>query len=292
MELSPNISSHREEKPQIEKFLQVIEDPSFLEEAATAFFGIYKRMKDGDYEFTTSPLSDEEYKDFKIFFLHVAKRIISANSRKYNGVIEYGRDKNIDIKNLDNLEDKNVFLNLLFHDISHCVGQIAKNGAMTNITAIQPFFRYEVGKDYNVKEILEDELRGFMFASSYYPSPTGVRSKLNLESSPTQEEFIKNYLSYTMRIALKDNNSIIDNTFEFPSSENYKKQLEAIKEAKSIADEIVKNPPEDVIKALDYIWKNRDNPRVLADLFFKEVGPYIDELKKRKVYQYIDTNKD
>jgi hypothetical protein len=50
------------------------------------------------------------------------------------------------------------------------------------------------------------------------------------------------------------------------------------------AKEIENNPPTKIIEILHYIWEHRDNKRVLADLFFREVGPYIEELKKRDEY--------
>jgi hypothetical protein len=61
-----------------------------------------------------------------------------------------------------------------------------------------------------------------------------------------------------------------------------------ILQAEEIAEEIRKNPPAKVVECLRYIWDNRDNHRVLVDLFFKKVGPYIESLKKRKVYDVVE----
>lgn len=36
------------------------------------------------------------------------------------------------------------------------------------------------------------------------------------------------------------------------------------------------------------IYKDRDNPRVLFDLFYREMKPLIEQLKRRKVYRCLE----
>jgi hypothetical protein len=283
-ELGPQLSAHREEKPKIEDFLEkMLGDPTFIKGAADAFFGLQMDEKN------TAELTPDELADFTIFFLHVSKRVISAAARKRETSAKAKSEEEISITDLATLDSskKAVFLSHLFHDVSHSVGQIARTGALTNNTAVQPFLRYESGKDYNSRELLEDELRGFIFASYYYPYPNQVRSKMHLDENDTEKDFIKSFVRSTIKAATRDNIHLIDEALPSFSLEAFRKRRVLEKEGKELAEDIIANPPQDVINSLHYIWEHKDNPRVLVDLFFMQIGPYIDALKKRKDYSQI-----
>lgn len=55
------------------------------------------------------------------------------------------------------------------------------------------------------------------------------------------------------------------------NTEDVKRSLNAIRD-------VIKNPPQIVIDSLGYIYDNRDNPRVLVDLFFKLTEDYYKKL--------------
>lgn len=92
-ELAPKPSLHREKKKPIEDFLEKVATPSFTEEAMLAFFGLYRVDENGYFAPSTNLISKQEQEDFRIFFLHVVKRILSAHSRKYEGALEHSYGK-------------------------------------------------------------------------------------------------------------------------------------------------------------------------------------------------------
>ena len=284
-EIAPKVSVHREEKEVIEKFLKSVSSPIFVKETAVSFFGLYTKNKDGAWAECPEIISEEEVQLFRIFFLHVMKRVISAHSHKYDGAIEHGIEDTSKILDLSNLseEKKSSLFNTLLHDLSHSVGQIAKNDR-DGLSAVQPFLRYPVGSEYNKKEILEDELRAFIFGSFYHPNPLGVRSKMHLETSFTFDDYRRNFLRKSMNGALRDNENLIEIIHPPNAIVSFEKIESLTKEAQNIGNEIIAKPPLDVEIALRYIWDHRDNPRVLVDLFFKEVGPYIEKLQERREY--------
>jgi hypothetical protein len=288
-ELAPKLSLHREEKKPIEDFLEKVATPEFIEEAMVAFFGLYNVDENGNFTPSTKLISKQEQEDFRIFFLHVVKRILSAHSRKYEGALEHSYNKREAITSLTESKNIPIIFSTLFHDLSHSVGQIIKNKDFQGGTVVQPFLRHPIDEDYNKKENIEDELRGFIFGSLYYPMPTAVRSKLHLTKSHTFEEFRGNFLKSTIKAALTDNNELITRYHDHHprnfSLERFEEQNNLESEAKKIADEIISSPPEDVERMLEYIWEHREESRVLIDLFFNEIKPYIDRLKARKIYQ-------
>ena len=284
MELGPTLENHRKEKTSIETILKEFDNETFAKESAVAFFGLCNN-KTG--EIFDTLLTQEELEKFVIFIKHVGKRVTSAYSQKFDGVTLNKKLINVtELKDVDN-GTKSLFFNNLFHDLSHSVGQIARHGASTNITPVQPYLRQKPDQNFNVREHLEDELRGFMFGSLYHPSPYTNRIKIHLEQSRTYEEFKTNFIEKTIRAAIDDNESAFNATYDFGNMERmefFDKRDAFEEEQKRLQEEIVANPPEDVLRNLEYIWAHRDNPRVLVDLFFKEIDPYIENLKKRKAY--------
>jgi hypothetical protein len=70
-------------------------------------------------------------------------------------------------------------------------------------------------------------------------------------------------------------------------SDDFEGLLRLETEAQQIGEEIITNPPEDVLQSLAYIWEHRGNERVLVDLFFIQTNEYIVQLQKRKNYTVL-----
>lgn len=281
MELRPNLDRHRVEKPIIENVLDALNDPIFARQAASAFFGMYNGEKHG---YTGELITDDEVRKFAVFVKHVGKRVMSAHFQKFGG--SDLAEKIIPPKKLQELSESDTFqlFGVLFHDLSHSVGWIAQNKNQTNKSPVQPHLT--TTNNLNYTPSIEDELRGFIFGSLYYPYPSGNRSKLHILEANTYEEFEYNYLDHTLNAALRDSNNAYEEERheDIGTSEGWDRFYNFKKEGERIKEEIMKNPPKDVIKNLKYIWEHRDEDRVLVNLFFKEIGPYIESLEKRKDY--------
>jgi hypothetical protein len=284
---------YKEIRPSVEKILESFDDPLFLLQVADNFFCLSTIDENGSQK-KTEALSEEELQLFKIFCKHVGKRVIISgvdNVGKSLHITKKGVPQQVEDFDTKDIVDNHLFFSTLFHDLSHSVGQIAKHGNETRVTPVQPFLRERLEFPYNKREHLEDELRGFIFGSFYYPSPFANRSKLHLQKSNDYESFKQNFLSATLRASLDSNREAITEAREtslrkdqYESVNWFDKQQELEEEAEKIAKDIIKNPPEDVIRNLEYLWEHRDNPRVLVDLFFKEIVMYLEKLKHRGDY--------
>lgn len=291
MEQTPS-HNYKESRESIEKTLTVFDDKEFLQEAAIAFFGLANYSPEEGMSTHENLLTDEELEQFKIFCKHVSKRVINAHSLKNDGVIEMqGGVTNVEGKRgheTKNLHTMNSNLqvqlfNMVFHDLSHSVGKIMREGEKTSSDPVQPYLR-NLAVPYNNKEAIEDELRGFIYGSLYYPSPLYNRTFLHLAQAATFEEFKENFIQKTIGAALSDNRSALYDIFQTKPDE-YKTLRALENQAEEIGNEIIKNPPHDVIDSLTYVWEHKDNKRVLVDLFFKQIGEYLAKLQKRKDYR-------
>jgi hypothetical protein len=290
--MEPNPShKYRESRPSIEQALDIFDNEEFLMQAAVNFFGLAKYSQEGGFATHHNLITGDELEAFKIFCKHVGKRIINKYGDNDGGGIQLYK-KDIDIKDLPKMSEseKYIFFNNLFHDISHSVGQVALHGNDTSITPVQPYLRNPPSINNEVN--IEDELRGFIFGSLYYPSPFANRSHIHLEASDTYEKFKTAFIEKTIRAALDDNNATINNTLSWKvgNDEDEEKLFKLKKDAEKLGKEIIQNPPEDVLHVLEYIWKHKENPRVLVDLFFIQTGDYIKKLQKRRDYLVKEAN--
>lgn len=259
----------------VEKLLEKeFNDKQKLEQYAKNFFHI-------DVE----DLSEEELQKFKIFAVHAIKRILNADSQKYDGL-----DFRLLATDLGAGLTSGFAFPAITHDLAHAAGMILSDRYKKEGNSIvPPFFKIKKGFETNNQKLFEDELYAGIW-SVVYKQHAEINVLLEAaRSTHTFEEFIAKYTQNNLAPTLNHNKDALysvarknkvswgKDTWMFITSKH--------KEARDLAAVIQKNPPADLIKILSYVWENRENPRVLADLFFKEVGPYIEGLQKRKVYR-------
>jgi hypothetical protein len=236
-------------------------------------------------------ISSQERSDFIILYRHLLKRVIlslkSNNPSLYTELQEYAGQ----LQDEEILKDHNQFnlkklntLKLVSHDIAHSVGNII-NGRFEQERKLYPVFtEKEKNERLPNKIMMEDELYSslFSFGTSY---ATHIALAIDSQKySFTFEEYIESYIARVMGLTIGS----IEADLKSQNSRAPHLTQTIILQAEEIAEEIRKNPPAKVVECLRYIWDNRDNHRVLVDLFFKKVGPYIESLKKRKVYDVVE----
>jgi len=172
----------------------------------------------------------------------------------------------------------------LLHDIAHAAGLVL-NGtvAETQDSLIPIFFRHEVKEDFNKREIMEEELWAYIFFKVGTAGTYENFTRHILAETSSFEEFSSAFIMRCMTNIRRDNSSLFYQG-EL-SEEEHRDRYTAPEEGEKIIESILQHPPELFLKTLHIIWENRNNPRVLAELFSHNVGPYIQKLKQRKMYQ-------
>jgi hypothetical protein len=227
-------------------------------------------------------ITEAEIDDFVIFCKFTVKRILNAQSQKEGGVYTELK-KLVDLKDFIELPD--IFY-LLYHDVSHAVGTIITGrNKINNNSIVPPFFEFKPGMSINDKEVIEDELYGALFAELEISHKDNSATKENvilntLRMSSTFDDFKSIYIQRVMKATQYENEKEA-RRFRLRGKSFGMTDAEFKSEQEKIIEEIKSNPPQKLIEILQRVWDHRDNPRVLVDLFFKEVGPYIEELKKR-----------
>lgn len=236
-------------------------------------------------EFLATPpelLSEEELAQFKAFADHGIKRILNAESQKRGGA-----KFRLFLTKIGVPIDNYITFPVLYHDLSHVAGAVIQ-GKYAQNSIVPPVLRYKEGEDTNKQELFEDELYGILWDNTDY-SGRGKRGNFTtalLKEAPDIDRFILLYIEGVLAMSFHENEDGITRQVELSTEthlidEEIQKKLA---EANTIVAKIKKNPPQEIIRLLTYVWEHRDNPRVLADLFFQEVGPHIAELQKRKPY--------
>jgi hypothetical protein len=223
----------------------------------------------------TGLLTKEEVADFTLFARRAIKRILNAFQHKYKDPT-WTKDS--------------INARSLFHDVSHAAGMIASGKyKQQDNSIVLPFLHTPLGEDFSNREFMEDELYGILWNVIQIDKKPGQYVLKTLRESSTESEFIKAYVEGVMSAAVGANRNHIYRRLAAVrkdlSPEELEQETTALRsKAIETAKEIENNPPTKIIEILHYIWEHRDNKRVLADLFFREVGPYIEELKKRDEY--------
>lgn len=281
-------------------------DRAIIEDVLAREFRNTESVKELANEFLSVPdgaLTSEELEQFRVFAIHGLKRNLNAQSQKYQGLPTKSRwsRKELDLWKISNGYD--------LHDLSHVVGSIIEGRHKTdNPTLVSPFLQRKDQSDFNIEETFIDELYGSMWGVVPHLFKKNTNMALyHLAHAETKAEFIKEYIEDTTMRSYYTNEEIIEQkvskekerlsfrkigkvlrqavSLEKPGVTSYSHLKEARSKAKRIIENIRENPPEKAVELLTYIWEHRENPRVLADLFFREVGPYTENLQKRKVYQ-------
>jgi hypothetical protein len=262
--IEPEINRYRKERENIENALLKLD----LGSLCSQLFGV-----------SHSSLTETQKDQLEIFAFHVGKRLLNAFSQKEGGISK----RLLGIK-YKLISPESVF-QYLVHDMSHAAGIIIQGKTEENDNSIvPPFLKYKNSFEFNRKELLEDECYGDLWG--YDPDEMLDLAK----DSPSLEVFIKEYVQGCLQESLESNKTQVkafvkNQNISYRS--NRKKLIQELGTgAEAIIAEIAANPPQEIVRLLTYIWEHRENPRVLADLFFQEVGPYLSELQKRKAYSF------
>ena len=209
-------------------------------------------------------VSREEQIDIYIVLSHMMKRSINW-LRQFDDV----SNKPL-LSNKDNLNDKQ-FLSgigwfLPIHDAIHGVCRYIKdpeNTANDSKRFVPAPFRIRYTWLNDTREMIEEEILAWIWL-------------------PKQMK--QNIVGYAN---LLDNGGTM--TFwEYCISVEYPKNPEKKQpNYTDLLDEIKKNPHPKLIEMYTYFWENRDNPRVLLDLFLRETQLLVEQLKRRKQHKKI-----
>ncbi len=276
----PQLFSERETLRDEQEVVEAIiaaqfENKEKLRENALQFFAL--ETKEGE-----EILSENELREFGVFATHATKRIVRAESRKYDG--KFGNSHLGAIANLSPHAEDPYLIGPLLHDIAHAAGLVL-NGTVTETqdSLVPIFFRHEIKEDFNEREIMEEELWAYIFFKVGTGGTYGNFTRHILAETSSFEEFSSAFIMRCMTNIRRDNSSLFYQG-EL-SEEEHRNRYTAPEEGEKIIESILQHPPELFLKTLHIIWENRNNPRVLAELFSHNVGPYIQKLKQRKTYQ-------
>ncbi len=249
-------------------------------------FGSPERLRSSAAQFlVTDPtlLTEEELIKFKIFADHGAKRILNAQSQKDGGI-----KMKLFLTKIGIPVEYSLAFPVLFHDLSHIAGSIIlERHTRGNKSIVPPVFKFKHGNDTNRHELFADELYGILWDKIAHEETPSNYTMACLKKAKTLQDFIDSYVNGVLEASLNENTGVLESHAEHTKPidqiDEYLDEKEY--EAEELADDIRKNPPDEIIRLLTYVWNHRDNPRVMADLFFKEITPYIEGLRKRKVYR-------
>lgn len=215
-------------------------------------------------------ITNQEWKDLQLLFHFLWKRVI-------NGMMQWQS------------ENKETTDYTLIHDIIHsCVRYMKdpENLSKDPQRFVPTPFKHPASKLPNNRESLEEEvfallwrnniIRGFLTLKRQEES---WENRNNLLSwSTLKEQFILNYPEYAF-----------EKYADFDFYSNYRatdypwKSEDTVRqEYTSMRNSITTHMHPKLAELLSYIWDHRDNPRVMVDLFFREMQPLIDQIKKRK----------
>lgn len=206
---------------------------------------------------------------------------------------------------------------LLGHDISHHSERIITQGKSQTPTPLLPGKQEEDINRESFKEELYAAIwmtqRGYEMPISLAMFQADFPERMNREISESEElqsfpgigrdivgllpnisndfdAYTKAYLAFVSNVKLFPvvlnrffNSRIVydENGKATPGSfdKAHKEWRVFLKELVKTSNDIESHPDEQLVEMLRYIFENKDNPRVLVDLFFKELGPYIKTLK-------------
>lgn len=271
------------------------DDPKFVEKHAISFFGLSKK--------DLGLLTEEELQKFKNVTKFLAKRIINAQAQKMGP-----GSKRLELL-LD--EDLDTYNGILFHDISHSIGWFVFNNYNNadEKKYVPLFFQTPPDAEMNNARVLEQE----MFASLWQAIRPGtlptslailrkggmkqllealtedfpkeaskrVSGLVKVEAPGDLQEYIHDYLYFLYNIlGAFENKFAISETAEtlFPDGEfgardTFIKRNQEQYDA--IARNMIEGPHSLLVEMLSFIYENKDNPRVLVDLFLKYCEPII-----------------
>ena len=224
-------------------------------------------------------LTADEKRKFAIFAVHTGKRVLNAESQKVGGIRKRLERAYVARTSYDAFP-------LLTHDIGHATSRIINKREDNIITPI--FLTYKEGFNFNNQQLFEDELYGGMWGQvPYGKNEQEISENVALhyiETAPDKESFIRLCIEDNMTRTLAGAQGLIAEEAERIKEDPVVTQKK-YKTAEDMIKRIEANPPAKIVEMLTYIWDHKENPRVLADLFFQELGPYIEQLQKREIYK-------
>lgn len=269
------------------------DNPEFVKKHAMSFFGLSKK--------DLSLMTDEEVDTFKRVTKFLAKRVINAQAQKANK----------DDVRLERLleEDIDEYNRLLFHDISHSIGWFVFNN-QDNVGEkkyVPLFFQTPPEAEMNNAKILEQEMFATIWqairpgtlplslailrkggmnelvesAKEGFPKKDADRMvDLIKRSLPeSSQEYVHDYLYFLYSaLGLAENKFAIHVTADRLFAADQQVSRDAfITRNHDQYDAIVRNmieaPNPQLVEMLTFIYDNKDNPRVLVDLFLKYCEP-------------------
>jgi hypothetical protein len=130
------------------------------------------------------------------------------------------------------------------------------------------------------KEALEEELFALLWRKHFH-KPYITNGQVWCEQYWEINRFISGYHYFIFECYEVDFD--FDRAYDIRLDPDKDRDLAKQKYSKIIW-EITNNPHPKLVELLTYIWNNQKNPRVMIDLFFREMQPLIDQIKIRVPY--------
>jgi hypothetical protein len=202
-------------------------------------------------------IQNSEWGDLQILFGFLGKRVLYGFDQWHNPP-----DKDDEYNN-----------NLIIHDIMHgCIRYMQEPNSIDPKKYIPEPFQHPFRGWAEDKISTEEEIFALLWKKKSLINKTHIGHYIDSQKTVTRKDFINDYIPFTMHYW---------SDFWLPPE---LKNTETASTHKNLIREIKSNPPEKLLDLLGYIFDNQSNPRVMVDLFFREMQPLIDQLRKRKPY--------
>jgi hypothetical protein len=239
-------------------------------------------------------VSKDEKEDLRTIFSHLLKRTING-ARQFKDTTSIVLES--DTEFLEHiLADRRMIIHDVFHSAARYIKDPENEAKDTQRFVPTPFKKSYTGFPED-RESLEEELFAVMWIK-FHPSArrdtgeiyplwilnklknqhkdhsTLLRKKIARKIAITSTSLYREYAWYVF-------SSLRELQWRDTKDKEYMKQYDKYLTMK---DSILSKPHPKLLDMLDYIITNQNNPRVMMDLFFREMNPLIEEFKRRKSY--------
>ncbi len=173
----------------------------------------------------------------------------------------------------------------MIHDLSHAISRYIRNP--WNQIDWQKFtptiFYYEDRWFIEYREPIDEELFAFLWHKIFPKRHTMAKQVVwsSRDISDFYRKYLWEFLENTPVYPLYNRNSS-----EYIDQLSRADRLSLIERNTVTMNDLIVNPDPKLLELLQYIFDNQDNPRVMVDLFFREMDPLIEKLKKREPYTW------
>ncbi len=243
-------------------------------------------LKDG-FNIDVASLSDQEVQDISILFHFLLQRVVHAqiqfwglqNEKKQQKIPRIGRSS------------------IVWHDMAHCAARyiLDPENSMKDPSRFTPTplkYRYNWYAEHY--DALVEELYATLWMGSgvWRWKNLYIFEMLREHPEITWESIYKIYIEKCLwgirefKVGMNLLENLVDafslGYIELPFRTNRKNIVNHLRER-------IRNDHFEKLQILlADIYKDRDNPRVLFDLFYREMKPLIEQLKRRKVYRCLE----